>query len=34
MYKAREVVKTVHHDPDAFNSESKWSSKEIPTAAF
>lgn len=34
MFKARDAVKTVHHAPDAFKSESKWTSKEIPTAAF
>lgn len=33
MYKAKEANKTVHA-PDAFNDESKWSSKQAPTAAF
>lgn len=33
MYKARKAVKTMH-GPDAFNGESKSSSKQIPTAAF
>lgn len=33
MHKAKEAIKTVHA-PDAFNGESKWSSKQAPTAAF
>lgn len=32
-YKAREAVKTMYA-PDSFNGESKWFSKQIPTALF